>query len=59
MRILTMFGSTYCTFASLPFQICTSWRTTCTSVWQRKTFITAFVSRWHYLGTKIEAAGKK
>ena len=44
MRILTMFGSTYCTVASLPFQIWTSWRTNCASVWQMKTFTTAFVS---------------
>ena len=44
MRILTMFGSTYCTYASLSFQIWTSWRTSCASVWQMKTFTTAFVS---------------
>jgi len=50
MRILTMFGSTYCTAASLTFQIWTSWRTSCASVWQMKTFTTAFVSLslpWH------------
>jgi len=44
VRILAIFGSTYCTVASLPFQIWTSWRTSCACARQIKTFTTGFVS---------------
>ena len=57
MRILTMFGFTYCTAASLfRYELHKERAAHLYDKWKHSPLLS---SRYHYLGTKIEGTGKK